>query len=186
MDQIGSDFYIKLYQPLYHGTSAYLEPGRDLLYPHIAGVHKINAVFATSSFVKAVACALLSKHNMQNITVGPKGSYSYLYDKKSHAMILFPDWNWDDGAPVFVYGLDRTKFIKFVKPGGSLNGNEYISFSQTEITDMEMINPEHFEKNRVGLYVADSVKVLENLHRIYDGCGNIGRHIIEKTCRKII
>lgn len=175
---------IEIYIPLYHGTSAILQPDVDELKPFANNANKINAVFATSYFFKALACALLSKRNLQNIIIGP-GSYSYLYDNRTKTMILHPMFQWDDGVPTYVYTLDKTNFFKLL-----LNKkvkNEYISQSPVKITSVDVITPESIQRNNVKLYTAKSVNILKDLR--YLGANSkypIRPEILNNLCQKIV
>jgi hypothetical protein len=142
-------------------------------------VNKINAVWATSFPPKATACALLSKHNMQNTCVN--GKYSYVCDSRCSSIILYPEWNWDDGVPVFVYKLEKQSFYKYFA-----NENEYVSLSPAKIMTRIEITPDCLKEQNVKLFVADNLAVFASLRRLITQCGFIGNSIIERTCQRIV
>lgn len=180
---------LELYSQLYHGTAALLQPG-DYLIPRGQNVANKHAVFATTDFPKAAACALLSQRGLQNKTIGNryhgwKAVYCYLFDRQSQNLILHPSFHWDDAVPVFVYQVEKAQFQRI-----SMNNNEYISYMPAKIEAVDtIITPEHFNQNGVGLYVAKSEDALADLVAIYEATlkrFGLRREIMDALCTRII
>lgn len=176
---------IEKYTTLYHGTSVILKPGVDFLIPKSCNVQKVQAVFATSFFPKALACALLSKQRLQNEVIGRK-YYSYLWIPYGGMLILHPSFNWDNGAPAFVYELDKHSFYQSMRIRGVYN--EYFSFKPVKINAIdEEISPEFFQQRNLKLFRANSVNELFDLHKLYGANrGIMHMETIKSTCQRII
>jgi hypothetical protein len=176
---------IELYTALYHGTAAILQPGVDFLKPFGNNANKINAVFATSFFPKAAACALLSKRNLQNKIVG-RGNYCYLWMGAIKTLVLHPGFDWYDNTPGYVYKVDKTNFLQLFH--NKSVKNEYISRSPVKIEAFEeIITKESLQKNDIKLYTAKSVETLAAMHRLADISNwHKHSHILENLCQRII